>query len=336
VTEQHPTSGAASDGFTIVEVVVAVTIIAIAFASAVLLFDNGIVASGNIRNRVVAAQLAAQAMENIRGTAADPTKFTTISAGQTVFTQTVNGITYTITQDAQFVAQGSTQSSCDSPGNNSGMILAVNEKVTWKGMAGTQPVQSSTDLAPPVGAYSQSSGSIAVKVFNASSQVAPNINIKIAGPVTQTQATTAEGCAFFPFLTPGTYAVSVIQGTGVGDQEVVTPTQNASVSVGQTVSIQFNYDSGATISVTGWSTTPAATPAATGIPVSVANTGLQPYGQYSYATGLTSLTPLFPYSSGYTVFAGNCTDNNPLGKDTNRNPCTRRPASPEVLPRRSA
>ena len=35
--------------------------------------------------------------------------------------------------------------------------------------------------------------------------------------------------------------------------------------------------------------------------------------------GTTTLTPLFPYPSGYTVFAGNCTDNNPIGLDTTRN-----------------
>ena len=31
------------------------------------------------------------------------------------------------------------------------------------------------------------------------------------------------------------------------------------------------------------------------------------------------LTPVFPYPSGYTVFAGNCTDNNPVGYDTMHN-----------------
>ena len=46
---------------------------------------------------------------------------------------------------------------------------------------------------------------------------------------------------------------------------------------------------------------------------------MQPYGQYSYAAGTTTLTPLFPYPAGYTVFAGNCTDNNPNGLDSTHN-----------------
>jgi hypothetical protein len=89
------------------------------------------------------------------------------------------------------------------------------------------------------------------------------------------------------------------------------------VTVGQTASLQFAYDTGATISITGWSNS-AATPA-TGIPVSIANSALLPYRQYSYTAGTTVMTPLFPTPSGYTVFAGNCTDNNPVGLDTTNN-----------------
>lgn len=307
----------ACDGFTVVEVVVAITVLVVALAGAAALFGNGIIVSGNTRNRVVAAQLATQALEKVRGTASDPTKFTSIVVGQTITTQTVNGLKYVVTQDVQFVGQRSTQSSCDSPGSNNGQIMQVTAAVTWVGMAGTKPVQQTTALSPPVGAYSASTGSIAVKVYDSTGAVAQNINVQVQGPVTQTQQTTAEGCAFFPFLTTGTYAVSVIEGTGVGDQENVTPTQSTSVSVGQTASLQFNYDEAATINVTGWSNS-AATPA-TGIPISVANTGLQPYSQDSFGAGLTSLAPLYPYPNGYTVFAGNCTDNSPVGKDTNRN-----------------
>ena len=69
------------DGFTIVEVVVAITLLVIALLGAALLFENGIVASGNTRNRVVAQQIASPAIEKVRGTAADPTRFTTITAG---------------------------------------------------------------------------------------------------------------------------------------------------------------------------------------------------------------------------------------------------------------
>ncbi len=315
----------ADDGFTIVEVLVAITVLVIAMLGAALLFENAIIASGNTRNRVIAANLATQQLETVRGTAADPTKFTSIPQGQSVITtpdQLVNGIQFTVTQDVQFVGQSSSTSSCDTPGSTTGQIMQVSETVTWPDMSGTAPVQNVTTLAPPVGAYSASSGSIGVKVFDSTGAVADNVTVQAVGPAAPSpQQTTAEGCAYFAFLPVGTYAVTITEGTGVGDQELVAPVQNASVSIGQTTSLQFQYDSPATIVATLQAAPPAH---ASGMSISVVNTGLQPYGQFSFpaagAGDVTSSPALFPYQSGYVVFAGNCTDNNPLGKDTSRNP----------------
>jgi Tfp pilus assembly protein PilV len=305
-------------GFTIIEVVVASTLLLVAFVAAAGLFISGTRVSGDTRMRVVAAQLASSAIEAVRGPAADPSKFTTaVQPGTTVTTKTINGLKFTITQQMQWVAQSSTASACDSGGIGTNAVLQVNESVTWIGAGATAPVEATTTLAPPAGAYSAATGSIGVKVLNAAGQGVPNIAVQAAGPMTRTQSTTTEGCAFFAYLTPGSYTVAVVAGTGVGDQEQLTPSQGASVTVGQTTSMTFNYDTAATITVTGWSGS-TMTPA-TNIPIGVANTSLQPFGAYTYATGTTSLTPLFPYPSGYTVFAGNCTDSNPVGLDTSRN-----------------
>jgi Tfp pilus assembly protein PilV len=306
-------------GFTIIEVVVASTLLLVAFVAAAGLFASGTRVSGDTRMRVVAAQLASSAIEAVRGPAADPTKFTTaVQPGTTITTKTVNGLKFTITQEMQWVAQNSTASACDSGGIGTNGLLQVNESVTWIGAGGTAPVEATTTLSPPAGAYSAATGSIGVKVLNAAGQGLPNTAVQASGPMTRTQSTTAEGCAFFAFMTPGSYTVSVTAGTGVGDQEQLTPSQGASVTIGQTTAMTFNYDTAATINVTGWSGS-TMTPA-TNIPIGVANTSLQPFGAYTYAAGTATLTPLFPYPSGYTVFAGSCTDSNPVGLDTSRNP----------------
>jgi Tfp pilus assembly protein PilV len=320
-------SGSA-DGFTVVEVVVAITILLVALLSAALLIENGIAVSGNTRNRVVAANLATAAMENVRGLAADPAKFTTIPQGTTYYQgadQNVNGIQFKVTQEVEFVGRDSTTSSCDSPGTPaSEQIMQVSQTVTWPNMGGTQPVRQVTTLAPPVGAYSASSGSLAVKVYNAASKPDGGVSVQITGPETKTLATTSEGCAYFDFITPGTYTATIVSG-GVSDQELASPVQTASVVIGQTTPLQFQYDAPATIDATfpSPSNTAGAPPYATGMSISVGNTGLQPYRQFSFpatTTGDTTSSPdLYPYASGYTVFAGNCTDNNPNGIDTNGN-----------------
>jgi prepilin-type N-terminal cleavage/methylation domain-containing protein len=305
-------------GFTIIEVVVASTLLLIAFLAAAGLFVSGTRVSGDTRMRVVAAQLASSAIEAVRGPAADPSKFTTaVQPGTTVTTKTVNGLRFTITQEMQWVAQSSTASACDSGGIGTNGLLQVSESVTWRGAGATAPVKAVTTLAPPAGAYSAATGSVGVKVLNAAGQGLANVAAQVTGPTSRTISTTTEGCAFFAFLTPGSYTVSVVAGTGVGDQEQVVPSQTTSVTVGQTASLTFNYDTAATITVTGWSG--STFPAATNIPIGVANTSLQPFGAYTYAAGSTVLAPLFPYPSGYTVFAGSCTDSNPVGLDTGRN-----------------
>ncbi len=330
----EPRSRSDSDGFTIVEVLVAITVLVIAMLGAALLFENAIITSGNTRNRVVAANLATEAMENVRGMAANPAQFGNIVQGGTDFpatpiaannAQLINGIQFSVHQDAELIGTNSTTSSCDNPSlTSTGAILHVVETVTWPDMGGTQPVTEITNLSPPVGVYNPASGSIAVKVFDSTGAAASDISVQIAGPATATLQTTTEGCAYFAFYPPGTYTVTVTEGTGVGDQESAAPVQTASVSIGQTVPLQFQYDTPATIVATlpSPTNTPGAPAHATGMYDSVANTGLQPYSQFSFAGAAGDVTTspgLFPYASGYTVFAGSCTDNNPLGKDTSRN-----------------
>jgi Tfp pilus assembly protein PilV len=318
--DERGTGFDADAGFTIIEVVVASTLLLVAFLGAAGLFEAGTHVSGDTRQRVVAAQLASAAIEKIRGPAADPALFTSeVVPGQTVTTQTVNGLQFTVTQQEQWVSQTATTSSCQSGGDGgTNAILQLTESVTWAGAGATAPVQSTTVLSPPAGAYSAATGSIAAQVLNAAGLPVVGAAVSISGTGSQTQSTTAEGCAFFAYLTPGTYTVKVTAGTGVSDQEVLIPSQTTSVTVGQTASLTFNYDTAATITITGWAGPSAATPA-TNIPIGIANTGLLPYSQYSYPAGTTNLTPLFPYPSGYTVFAGNCTDSNPVGLDTSRN-----------------
>ena len=320
-------------GFTVVECLVAMVILMIAILSIALLFERGLKTSRDTRSRVVAAQLASQAIETLRGPAADPAKFTNVIdpvIGQTVSTRKVNGLTYTVTQDAQWVSQSSSTSLCDAGTSSNAQLVQVSESITWTNMGGTKPVRSVTTLAPPVGAYSSSSGAIAVKVLDASGQPVPSIDVGITGTASDTQSTTAQGCAFFDHLPSGPYTVTVIDSSGIGDQEQLAPSQTASVVVGQITPRTFNYDRAATLNLAGWAITgwpyATATLPATNIPVSVANSGLQPYFQFAfpsasatYPTGVGTVGPVYPYASGYVVFAGNCRDSNPLGKDGSNN-----------------
>src|SRR6185295_6618052 len=103
---------------------------------------------------------------------------------------------FTITQEMQWVAQNSTASACDSGGIGTNALMQVHESVTWIGAGGTAPVEATTTLAPPAGAYSAATGSIGVKVLNAAGQGVPNIAVQVNGPQNRSLPTTTEGCAF--------------------------------------------------------------------------------------------------------------------------------------------
>jgi hypothetical protein len=140
-----------------------------------------------------------------------------------------------------------------------------------------------------------------------------NATVSIAGPSGASIVTGVDGCAFFAFVTTGTYTVSATQAGYVSDQELVTPTySNVVVAVSQTVNRPFLLDRSSTITATVTSS-PAA---AGGLPLSVDNNKLAPYGFVTFAADSTSLSPVFPYPSGYLPFAGSCSDSDPMGRNT--------------------
>ena len=185
-----------------------------------------------------------------------------------------------------------------------------------------RPCSEVTTLAPPVGAYSPSSGSIAVKVFDSTGAVAQNINVQVAGPTNQTQQTTTEGCAYFAFLTPGTYTVRVIEGTGVGDQEVARrrrPRRSRSARPHRCSSTTTRP-----ATITGTFAASRRRPRAGCRSRSRTPACSRTVSSRSRRRATTTTSPsLFPYASGYTVFAGQLHRQQPARQGHQPQPSTR-------------
>jgi len=303
----------AEEGFTLLEFLVSMSLLVVGLLPAAKLMSSAIVLSGNSRARIVATYLASQTIEAVRSSAANSSSFwNPPPLGQSISTSVVNTITYTVTKDVEWVGQGQSGSNCSS-GGSSPNILQVSAYVTWPTMLGARSVQSTTDLAPPVGAFSTNTGAIASQVSDSNGSPAANATVSINGPSTSSIVTGADGCAFFAFVTPGTYTVSALEAGFVSDQELANPSYaSVVVAVSQTVSRSFLLDQSSTITA---SVTASPAPAG-GLPLSVDSNKLSLYGFASFPAGTTSLTPLFPYNGGYVPFAGSCSDADPLGKDT--------------------
>ncbi len=217
--------------------------------------------------------------------------------------------TTTSTGSPTWVPKSATTGPCNTV-NPDPKVLRVHVAVTWHDMNGIPPVVSDTVLTPPIGAYNPNSGHIAVKVSNRDGAPSQYIHVEQTGPAADTAQTDADGCAFLAFLPAGTYSIKLNEPGYVDDKNNKTPSVSATVVVGATKSLSFQYDQAARIAVTmaGGATTPV--PA--DLPVTVWSNNSK--NVTIPGTGATRVVDgLFPFSSGYYSWAGACADADPEG-----------------------
>lgn len=297
--------GRGDGGFTLLELVVAVSLFAVLALAVVSTVDSALNLTRNNRNRSVAANLASQEMDRVRSA-----QFATLEASTS--TVDVDGSLYTVRRELTWVPESATSSPCDGAGGNPEM-LRVRVEVTWPNMRGVQPVVSDTALSPPVGAYDPDTGHVAVKVLDGAGAATPGIVVSLGGPETRSSPVNSDGCAVFAFLAPGTYDVSLDTPGFVDRQGEQRPTAVTGVSAGATTSVRFDYDRA--VSIDALVSGSGGVTVAEDLPIVVANTQLLPAGTKVFAgTGSSrSVDGLFPSGDGYQLWAGDCLDADPEG-----------------------
>ncbi len=303
-------AGAGERGFSLIELVVAVAVFAILSAGLALTIEGGLNLARNNRNRSIAANLASQEMDDVRSTT-----FTALPLGLVDRSESVDGVPYTVRRETEWTDNASTTGPCDST-NATPRVLRVSVSVFWADMRGVAPAKSSTILSPPVGSFDPLNGHIAVKVLGSTADPLAGVPVTVtSGSFVRNLTTTSSGCAFFAFVAPATYTVSLGAVGYVDRQGSPTASQITGVTSGATSSVAFDYDRAASLSLS--LTTSAGGSFPSSVPISVGNTGLIPTGSKAYAgTGaLRTIGNLFPYADGYAAWAGDCADADPEGQD---------------------
>lgn len=295
------------EGFTIIEMVAAMTLLMVVLAAVGLQMGSALTLSRNNRHRSVAANLASREMDVVRST-----DFSELPIGRTTTTTSVDGITYTLVRDSEWVAQSTTAGPCDGGTAATASLLRVNVAITWPDMAGTKQVESQTVLTPPVGSYDPYSGNIAVKVLDREGRPAAGHLVTVTGTAASgSQVTTADGCAFFAFLPAGTYTARLGTTGFVNGQGSPTPSTTPTVTVGKTVQTQFDYDRAATAQITLSGSSEGTVPSSVALSLVNSTLGTKTFpGSGSPRT----IGSLFPYKTGYEYFAGSCADADPEGQ----------------------
>ena len=320
------------DGFTLLEAVLAAVVLMI-FASGVFgLIAATLRTSANDRQRVAASNLAARELEIVRnsfrsgnaavtaivnqGTIANPDP--TGAAGPSI----VDGVAYTVTRTAQWATAGTGTSSCDGGATVTYPAVLVNVEVTWPNMGGTQPVRSDTVITPSKDLLNSVYSFVAVKVVDYSGAATPDRPVTMNGPSgTDTIQTDDSGCAVFGLSATGNHVFSLNEGGYVDFTSSAPASQTVAVTSGSFKQVTFTWARSATLNVSFGAnglTLPSPLPSVTVYNASLPSSGT-PLNTRNYAMSSTSasISGLGPYTNGYAVWAGGCSDGNPAGSPTN-------------------
>jgi hypothetical protein len=314
-------------GFMLLEVIVSAALLAVMVVAVFTTFDVANHVSGEEKSRAVAASLAQREQELMRSMPIATLAKIANEGAQELPTKTVDAVDYKITRSAEWLARGSQTTSCKSD-SNAADYMKVTSTVSAPATVGIKPVTITSVVAPPAGSFGADQGSLAVIVQKASGTVGqPGVNVTLTGPgVTQSRTTDTNGCAFFGEQPTGDYTVSLAKPGMVDPTGNATPSKVETISAEATTTDTFQYDLAATRTVrfktlkvdptTGaiqtaslvdavWNSVMVAPPGTVAPPIAFPKTASPTRQATIDATGL------FPFTSAYAVYAGNCTDARP-------------------------
>ncbi|HEY8589721.1 MAG TPA: type II secretion system protein [Naasia sp.] len=288
------------DGFTLVEVIVAMMVFALIALGVGYSTLTTIRMSADTRARETATNLAASEIDAVRALA-DP-----FDVADATATRTLAGTQFTIRRDVGWVSGSDTSNDCG-VGTGTLKYKRVNVQVSWPGSIGSATASADTIIAPKTRLNDPAYGSILVSVAAADGTGASGVSVVItaqSGGATalpaQPAATDSDGCSFAFKVVPGTYKVAVNRPNGIDETQQTAPSRTVSVAAGGAGSAAFQYDVAASFSVTYAS---GADPARL-LPTSGLSTSWFSSSGFDTVPGSPAVVKRHPFPSGYTVIAG--------------------------------
>jgi prepilin-type N-terminal cleavage/methylation domain-containing protein len=313
------------DGVTLVEVMVAITILALLTASVGIALLSIQRTAFKSKQRAAAANLATREMELVRNWfhSSDTAPSAVMAAGDVTNADplpgqtgaaVVDGVPYTVKRQVAWLVTGNGVSACDGGSIVSYPSVSVHVVVTWPNMGDVKPVTTDSILTPPKSVLNATTAYYAVKVLNRDGLPSEGRTVQVSGPSgTQTDQTGPDGCATFLVSTAGSYTASLTEGASGYVSYTGVTTATAALSAGTLTVRSFSYDLGESFTATLKPPTGFALPTTKPV-LQFANSGIQPSGIATYASnasGVTTVGPVWPFATGYSVWAGSCAGSDP-------------------------
>jgi Tfp pilus assembly protein PilV len=297
-------------GFTIVEVLVsALVVVMVALATFGAITTAGR-ATSETRHRAQAYGIAQQDQARMR-----TFKVSNLSNYSATSTVTVDNTPYTVVSQGEFVTDSTGTQTCS--GSASPDYISISSTITWPSMGSRPSVVMKSIVSPPNGSIAADRGALAVKAVTSRNLPLSGVRITGSGPAAFTDVTDVNGCVLFGNLPAGSYSLTPSSSTTIVDKNGDAPKVQATSVVAQsTNTLTLQYDRPGTIPTT-FTTRQAPNGtivASSADTVMVFNSGMtvaKKFGTVGTRLATVNATPLFPFVSPDTVYAGACVGNNP-------------------------
>jgi Tfp pilus assembly protein PilV len=294
-------------GFALIEVMVSAVLLIVLALATLSVIDRAQATSSNNRSRDVAAQLAQSEQDVIR-----QLPITQLAGGYhpPVATKPVGGIKYTVTSEADWVTDSGGAVTCSTTGRVA--YLQSTSTVTWPGMGTIKPVVADAIVDPGVAALGANKGALTVLLSKADGTGTPGITVTAGGV---SSVTDENGCAVLANLDAGPQTLSY-NTSGYVDKDAKQAVSKAvTIGAGTIAQATGSYDQAGTINTTIVDdSTPTPQPADWPLTVAMDHAQRSTPTVFSKPTDATlsnASAAVFPFSSSYKAYVGNCTGNDP-------------------------
>jgi hypothetical protein len=331
---------AEESGSLLIELMVTASLLVIVILGTLSAFDGASASSASNKNRAIAAGVAQQDQERLRSF-----KSTDLSNYRETRTQVVAGVPYTVVSRADWVVDSTGSTSCGpaGPAAQANYVL-ITTTVTWPVMRSVQAVVQKSYVAPPNGSFGANQGSLCVQVVDGASQPLAGLTVSTTGAGSYSGVTDQGGSTFFGYIPSGNYTVTV-GSTCIDENGNSPPTKQVSVVGATTTTLMVMCAQPAQITGVTFDTKPfinSTSPLQLGATVASRNKWGFSIGHQSLpapafrkfaevqsmsggaSSGLNGpfATPnnIFPFSSPYKIWAGNCLAMKPSANGTDLDP----------------
>lgn len=295
-------------GFALVEILVSAVIVVIMAAGTLVAIQSSQRTSAEERHRATAHGLAQEDQARLRAL-----RISDLSNLTQTRNLTADDGSYTVLSKAEFVTDSTGTASCQQ-GTAAPDYIRISSKVTWPSIGSRPPILLQSIVAPPNGSISDTKGALAISVNGGQGQPIPNIALSGSGAGSFSGVTSDNGCVIFGNLPAGNYTLNTTA-PGMVDKDGKAPVATATSVVAlstNTLALQLDRPGGLDLSFTTRRGSGALIPSSAKSIV-VFNTGMTSAAVFSVPSrqATVNASPLFPFSSPDTAYAGACTGDNP-------------------------